>query len=82
LGGVSTEFQKNSGLPKSCFGPQQLSAGIVINGFLRLSAQRYFGPEQAYVNNSNQTVTVNNFKNWQFGVQITPANVKNTNKPQ
>jgi hypothetical protein len=78
---VSSEFTKAAGLKSgNSFGLQQISAGLVINGFLRISAQRYFGPEQAYVNSSGSAVTVNNFKNWQLVVQLVPSNVKAKNK--
>jgi hypothetical protein len=79
--GVSSEFQQSAGLPHSSFGLQMFSAGLAINGFMRISAQRYFGPEQTFVNTSGSTVTVNNFKNWQIAIQLTPSNVKNKNNP-
>jgi hypothetical protein len=78
---VSSTFATSAGLKSGdSFGLQQFSAGLVINGFLRISAQRYFGPEQAYINSSGGTATVNNFKNWQLAVQIVPSNGKAKSK--
>jgi hypothetical protein len=78
---VSSTFATSAGLKSGDnFGLQQFSAGLVINGFLRISAQRYFGPEQAYVNSSGSPATVNNFKNWQLAVQIVPSNGKTKSK--
>jgi hypothetical protein len=50
----------------------QLALGIVFNGYATVSAQRYWGPEEAYVNASGATVNVNNFNKWQISVQISP----------
>lgn len=51
----------------------QLALGIVFNGYATVSAQRYWGPEQAYVGANGSPVTVNNFSKWQISVQISPA---------
>jgi hypothetical protein len=77
---VSSTFATAAGLTGgNNFTLQQLSGGLVINGFLRISAQRYFGPEQAYVTSSGSTATVNNFKSWQLAIQLVPSNVKTKN---
>lgn len=74
---VSSDFVKSAGLKSGPnFGLQQLSVGLVVNGFLRVSAQRYFGPEQAFVNSAGKTATVNNFNNWQLVVQLVPSTGK------
>lgn len=72
---VDQSFATAAGLSSSHFWLQQLSLGVVFNGAIRLSAQRYWGPEQAYVDSSGNAAKVNNWNNWQLGVQITPTNV-------
>lgn len=77
---VTSAFAQSAGLKSGTnFGLQQFSAGLVVSGFLRISAQRYFGPEQAYVSSSGSTVSVNNFKNWQLVIQLVPSNTKTSN---
>jgi hypothetical protein len=51
----------------------QLGLGVVLKGYGQISAQKYWGPEQAFMDASGNPVTVNNFKKWQVSVQITPA---------
>ncbi|MGD0097289.1 MAG: hypothetical protein ABSB60_12395 [Terracidiphilus sp.] len=74
---VSSQFATNAGLKSGdSFGLQQLSVGLALNGGIRISAQRYYGPEQAYTTGTGSTVSVNNFKDWQLSVQLSPTNVK------
>jgi len=77
---VSSQFASNSGLNgENSFALQQLSLGFVINGLIRLGAQRYFGPEQAYVNSSGSTATMNNFGKWQLSIQLNPSKANSKN---
>jgi hypothetical protein len=72
---VSNQFATSAGLTSgNSFGLQQISLGFAINGGIQISAQRYFGPEQAYINSGGTTVSVNNFSNWQVSVQMSPSN--------
>lgn len=73
---VSSQFATSAGLKSgSSFGLQQISLGLALNGGISISAQRYFGPEQAYISGSGSTVLVNNFNNWQLSVQMSPINI-------
>ncbi len=77
---VSSQFAKQSDLTAgNSFALHQVSVGLVINGLIRLSAQRYFGPKQAFVDSSGNQVTVNNFSNWQLSVQLNPSHASSKN---
>jgi hypothetical protein len=71
---ISTGEAANAGLGSvKSYRLGQIALGIVFNGYATISAQRYWGPEQAYVGANNTPVTVNNFNKWQISVQITPS---------
>ena len=71
---VSSGEAANAGLDsRNSFHLGQVALGIVFNGFATLSAQRYWGPKQAYLNSTGAAVTVNNFAKWQVSVQFNPA---------
>ena len=76
LESTSSAFAQNAKLGHHNFGMQFLAIGIVINGSVRISGQRYFGPKQAFVDSSGNQVTADNFKGWQMGIQFTPTNLK------
>jgi hypothetical protein len=47
----------------------QLSAGILINGVVRLAAYRGFGPSQRYIDSTTMAQkTVNNFQTWSVAI--------------
>jgi hypothetical protein len=74
---ISDTYAANAGLTgHSNFLLQQFQVGLVIGGSIKISAERYTGPSQVYVNGTGATVPAgNNFNNWQLRVQITPSSL-------
>jgi hypothetical protein len=72
---ISSTYQANSNLTASNFILQQLEVGIVIGGSIKISADRYWGPSQVYVDSTGTQATANNFSNWSMRVQITPSSL-------
>lgn len=64
------------GLSHHNFGFQQLDIGLVFNGGIKVSAQRYWGSNQIIQSTTTAgaptKATTNNFNSWQIAVQITP----------
>ena len=75
LESTSSAFAQNAKLAHHNFSMQFMSIGMVINGSVRISGQRYFGPKQGFVDSSGNQVSVNNFNNWQLSIQFTPTNI-------
>ena len=47
----------------------QVSAGILINGVVKIAAYRRFGPSQSYIDSTSMAhATVNNFKTWSIAI--------------
>jgi hypothetical protein len=72
---VGQSFATASMLTNNKFLLQQISAGLVIGGSVRISAERYVGPSQVYVDSTGTVASANNFSNWQLRVQFTPSSV-------
>lgn len=70
---VGQDFAKVAKLSSNKFLLQTFAAGVVFNGSVRLSAQRYVGPPQDFLDSTGKRV--NYWRNWQLQVQITPTNI-------
>jgi hypothetical protein len=52
----------------------QVSAGILINGVVKIAAYRGFGPSQSYIDSTSMAhTTVNNFKTWSIAIAYQKA---------
>jgi hypothetical protein len=52
----------------------QVSAGILINGVVKIAAYRSFGPSQSYIDSTSMAhTTVNNFKTWSIAIAYQKA---------
>ena len=52
----------------------QVSAGILINGVVKIAAYRGFGPSQSYIDSTSMVrTTVNNFKTWSIAIAYQKA---------
>ena len=72
---IGSGFASTAKLPSNNFLLQQMSAGLVIGGSIRISAERYFGPSQVYIDSTGAQASANNFANWQLRVQFTPSSI-------
>jgi hypothetical protein len=72
---ISPTFAASTKLTSNQFVLAQIQAGIVINGALKISAQRYIGPSQVFLDSSGNGASANNFNTWQLGIQITPSSL-------
>jgi hypothetical protein len=47
----------------------QVSAGILINGVVKIAASRAFGPSQTYIDSTSMAQkTINNFQTWSIAI--------------
>jgi hypothetical protein len=66
---TSHGYAVNYGIPHVSNGLGQVSAGILVNGVVKIAVSRGFGPAQTYIDSTtNATTTVNNFKAWSIGI--------------
>jgi hypothetical protein len=66
---TSHRYALDYGIPNQSNGLGQISAGILVNGVVKIAVSRGFGPTQIYKDStSNLTTTVNNFKAWSIGI--------------
>ena len=71
--GVQGAFARSVGLSKTEFPMGQVSFGILFNGFIRVGAQRFFGPTQLYATAAGGPVTTQgDFKKWHLVLQLAP----------
>lgn len=68
---TSHSYTLDYGIPNVSNGLGQISAGMLVNGVVKIAVSRGFGPSQTYhdsATSAGASTTVNNFKAWSIGI--------------